>query len=83
MFKSRLACSFCRRNEAEVSKLVAGPRVYICDRCATEVIRIINESDSERLPSVSRQLPLVRLLERLQNWWRHGMRRGSSLSVVG
>ena len=28
-----LACSFCGRSENEVSKLVAGPRVYICDAC--------------------------------------------------
>ena len=33
----RLACSFCRRKDADVEKLVAGGglfgRVYICDRC--------------------------------------------------
>ncbi len=26
-------CSFCGRTEKEVSKLVAGPNVYICDNC--------------------------------------------------
>lgn len=36
-----LRCSFCRRRDSQVSKLVAGPRVYICDRCAYEVIRIM------------------------------------------
>ena len=45
MFKRKLACSFCRRSEAEVAKLVAGPRVYICDRCAGEAVRIMNESE--------------------------------------
>jgi len=34
-------CSFCRRSEADVGKLVAGPHVYICDRCAYETIRIM------------------------------------------
>ena len=41
MVKHRLLwCSFCRKNETKVDKLVAGPRlfyvgprVYICDRC--------------------------------------------------
>jgi ClpX C4-type zinc finger len=42
MFKSRrlpkwldgsLRCSFCGKTEAEVEKLIAGPRVYICDTC--------------------------------------------------
>jgi hypothetical protein len=28
-----LRCSFCGRSEQEVSKLVAGPKVYICDQC--------------------------------------------------
>jgi len=26
-------CSFCGRPEADVEKLIAGPNVYICDRC--------------------------------------------------
>jgi hypothetical protein len=41
-----MKCSFCRRNDAEVQKLVAGPkrllgRVYICDRCAAQTIEIM------------------------------------------
>ena len=28
-----LSCTFCRRSEHEVRKLVAGPGVYICDAC--------------------------------------------------
>jgi len=41
-----MKCSFCRRSDAEVQKLVAGPkrllgRVYICDRCATQTITIM------------------------------------------
>ena len=36
-----LRCSFCGRHDDEVEKLVAGPRVYICDRCADEVMRIM------------------------------------------
>jgi hypothetical protein len=28
-----LRCSFCNKTDAEVSKLVAGPRVFICDEC--------------------------------------------------
>jgi hypothetical protein len=29
----RLLCSFCGRDEAAVGKLVAGPGVFICERC--------------------------------------------------
>ena len=43
MFFRKLRCSFCRRTDDEVAKLVAGARGYICDRCATEVMRIVND----------------------------------------
>ena len=41
MFFRRLRCSFCGRDDKDVNKLVAGPRVFICDRCAYETVRIM------------------------------------------
>jgi hypothetical protein len=44
----KLRCSFCRRPDTEVAKLVAGPwrlfggRVYLCDRCAKQAIQIMD-----------------------------------------
>ncbi len=29
------SCSFCKKNNTEVKKLIAGPGVYICDECVT------------------------------------------------
>ena len=76
MFKRKLACSFCRRSEAEVAKLVAGPRVYICDRCAAEVVRIMNDSDrAEAQPSAVHEASWRTILKRLQDLLRHGFRR--------
>ena len=43
--KNRLACSFCGKSAAEVAKLVAGPKVYICDACAATAIQIMRNSD--------------------------------------
>jgi ClpX C4-type zinc finger len=31
--KRRLRCSFCSRSESEGAKLIAGPKVHICDSC--------------------------------------------------
>ena len=46
MFKfSKLHCSFCGKSETEVEKLVAGPRVYICDSCVTIASKIISDSN--------------------------------------
>ena len=46
----RLRCSFCRKNNSEVLKLVAGPRVYICDECVAIASRLMSDdsqNDSE------------------------------------
>jgi ATP-dependent protease Clp ATPase subunit len=37
----RLRCTFCGKNDSEVSKLVAGPRVYICDKCVAVASRLM------------------------------------------
>ena len=82
MFRRKLACSFCRRSEAEVSKLVAGPHVYICDRCAAEVIRIMNDSDRTEASHASRSASSNALLRRLRHWWRHSSGSNERQSVT-
>jgi hypothetical protein len=67
MFFRRLRCSFCRRNNDEVAKLVAGARGYICDRCATEAMRIMNEAAPTPERSHTSR-PIV--LERTTDWNR-------------
>jgi ATP-dependent protease Clp ATPase subunit len=39
--RKRLACSFCGKGAAEVAKLVAGPKVYICDGCVSLAAQIM------------------------------------------
>ena len=39
----QLRCSFCYKKESQVRKLVAGPRVYICDECCTIATRIMSD----------------------------------------
>ena len=58
--QKRLACSFCGKNAAEVSKLVAGPKVYICDACVALASRIIDDSAgaTPQRPSASRTGPI-------------------------
>jgi ATP-dependent Clp protease ATP-binding subunit ClpX len=40
---SSLRCSFCSKSQSEVHKLIAGPRVYICDECIEICKDIIDE----------------------------------------
>ena len=41
MWFRTLRCSFCRRSDKDVAKLVAGASGYICDTCALEAVRIM------------------------------------------
>jgi hypothetical protein len=38
-----LACSFCGSTAAEVTRLIAGPRVFICDGCVARCNAILAE----------------------------------------
>jgi len=49
----QLRCSFCEKKETEVSVLVAGPNVYICDQCVAIASQIVNEPhDDKQWPRV-------------------------------
>jgi len=43
-----LYCSFCSKSHHEVRKLIAGPKVMICDECIGVCNEIIAEEDFER-----------------------------------
>ena len=78
MIARRLACSFCRRHAAEVAKLVAGPRlllagprVYICDRCvgaADEIMR--RDAGEEPQNPAPRHGFLRRVCRRVARVWQ-------------
>jgi ATP-dependent Clp protease ATP-binding subunit ClpX len=42
-----ISCSFCGKNQEEVSKLIAGPNVYICDECVDICNEIVIDSVGE------------------------------------
>ena len=60
-WKTHVACSFCGKSATEVAKLVAGPKVYICDACAATAIQIMRDSDGTMLQA---PLPSVTLWQR-------------------
>jgi hypothetical protein len=42
------ACSFCKRKQAEVDHLIAGPAVMICDACVMVCLDILNKQGDLR-----------------------------------
>src|ERR1041384_17532 len=36
-----ITCSWCRRSSIQVAKLIAGPRVFICDVCVDRLERVM------------------------------------------
>jgi hypothetical protein len=43
-----LRCSFCGRSKSEVTKLIAGPTVYICNECVAICDQILDDEAIER-----------------------------------
>lgn len=53
-----LVCSFCKKSQEEVRKLIAGPSVYICDECIDLCNDIIAEEvDTEHAFAPSSKVP--------------------------
>jgi len=46
----QLRCSFCRKKDSDVLKLVAGPHVYICDACVALATQIMNNPPTDDYP---------------------------------
>ena len=65
-------CAFCGRPRQEVRKLVAGPNVYICDRCVTVCRHLLVEERRVRQavspPAESRPQKPKEIKERLDEW---------------
>ncbi|MGI9302329.1 MAG: ClpX C4-type zinc finger protein [Gammaproteobacteria bacterium] len=69
MADKKLKCSFCGKSEDEVAKLVAGPKVFICDRCvrlADDIIKTDTDGDNRSSGNVERPSwhKLVRMIWR-------------------
>ena len=62
-----LRCSFCKKSDAEVAKLVAGPGVRICDECVAIASRLMDAPPV--LPTAFGQPSLrERIVRRIRRW---------------
>ncbi len=56
---SKVRCSFCGKEARDVQKLIAGPKVHICDECVS-LCREIIEEDRQREPRQEKELSDMR-----------------------
>ncbi|HEX9658994.1 MAG TPA: ClpX C4-type zinc finger protein, partial [Rhodothermales bacterium] len=48
-----IRCSFCGRAAHEVTSMVAGPSVYICDRCVNDAAGIVKADGGDAPTAVA------------------------------
>ncbi|MCA1400571.1 hypothetical protein I6F38_30785 [Bradyrhizobium sp. BRP56] len=79
-----LYCSFCGKNQHDVSKLVAGPAVFICDECIDLCTDIVDEhlnqliagnEEGARALSTDRLLHYVQLARKIVERHRSMLQR--------
>src|SRR5262245_29185023 len=47
-------CTWCARPPSEVGKLVAGPNIYICDRCVGDAERTLQKTSARNARRIAR-----------------------------
>ena len=77
----QLRCSFCAKKDSEVSKLVAGPRVYICDACVTIATQLMKDPPTDDHPPTDQSSVWHRFVSQFWHFIRsrHALRVGSDI----
>ena len=50
---ARKLCSFCGRDESDETRIVSGPQIFICERCADDARRVQEGGPPSAIVSVS------------------------------
>lgn len=52
------ACSFCGKNQKEVSRLIAGPEVYVCNECVSLCNEVLLEEERQEAKKVNEKIKI-------------------------
>lgn len=76
-----MCCSFCGKSQDQVRKLIAGPRVYICDECIELCNEIIFE-EFEKGPILKTPVPKPAEIKRILDEYVIGQERAKKILSV-
>jgi len=76
-----LTCSFCGKSQDQVRKLIAGPRVYICDECIQLCNEIIAE-EFDKGPSIEATVPKPMEIKKTLDEYVIGQERAKKILAV-
>ncbi len=79
--RGKLYCSFCGKSQDQVRKLIAGPRVYICDECV-QLCNEILEEELERETKVKAPVPKPAEIKRILDEYVIGQERAKKILSV-
>ena len=79
--RGKLYCSFCGKSQDQVRKLIAGPRVYICDECV-QLCNEILEEELEREAKVKAPVPKPAEIKRILDEYVSGQERAKKILSV-
>ncbi len=82
-----VSCSFCGKSESQVTRLIAGPGVFICNECITLCDEILNEdqkplASKDQLPAVTDLMSPLRIKEALDQYVIGQERAKKALAVA-
>ncbi len=83
MFRdSDVRCSCCGKTQKEVRRLIAGPGVYICDRCVALCNKIIKDSEKEQRKDTPKELPTPQEIKEFLDQYVIGQERAKKIISV-
>ncbi len=75
-------CSFCGKSQQEVTKLIAGPSVFICDECVDLCNEIIRDEMEDTLTESLEDLPTPKRIHELLNEYVIGQETAKKVLAV-
>lgn len=79
---STLKCSFCKKSQKQVKKLIAGPGVYICNDCIDLCAEIVEEELGFQEEIEFKEVPKPREIREFMNGYVIGQNRAKKALAV-